>query len=217
MAASQQALGAATRAARSSPALPFAWAASAADVPPQELSNALRDLRRHGRCDSLAADAFINSTAARRAAMLASRWCPPGLKRLAAVDTTAADRPNAAAGTPGWDGRDLRSSAAPRGRIAAAAGAAYSQLRSVAASHPFCPPAVLLGAAQDPDEWVRVQAARCESCPPAAIMLLATDDSWEVTETLAERPDLDSAVLAALAGGSIAESTLDKIGRQPQL
>ena len=113
------------RAARTAAVFPLSALTVTAAVSRQDLSNALRGLRSRGRCGTVASEAFINGTAANRAAAIGSLLCPAALVRLGAADisdavrSAAAGAPGWSADAPGWNKRPL-SSTTPRARVAAA-------------------------------------------------------------------------------------------------
>ena len=194
---------------------PLSAVAAAAAVSQQDLCNALRGLRSRGRCGTVASEAFINGTAANRAAASGSLSCPAGLVRLGAADVSDAVRsattgaPGWSADAPGWNGRPLLSTT-PRARVVAAA-LSGPDGRVEAALVSSCPSALATALAADPDAGIRACVAKNSACPPHASMLLAGDEDSEVVDAVAQRHDLTSSVLTVLAVNAVSADTADRI------
>ena len=191
----------AVRSARRAAMFDLSDAASATAVPQPKLRNALADLGRRGRCDSIAADAANDKQPATRAAALSSRWCPPPAVRLT-IRSDAPQASTAVSGTAGWTARrfDGRPSRVPRHEILAAVNGSELDLRVAAASSVNCPQATLAALGQDAlDEDVRIAAAQNDLCPPAVLAVLVTDADFEVSYAAVRNTACVSSVVAAAA------------------
>ena len=202
------------RAARSAAALPIAAVAAACDVDDRSVKRALLAAHNRGVCDRDAAHAYPAMVSAQRVAVLAGRWCPPALRRVAEMDRSLKAR-RAGAGTASW--ASTTKEIAGAGPSAAAvlatlsrpprAGARHASrlsgyTRLAAAADPDCAAAVLVRLAGD-DQWrVRTAVASHPGCPPLLLAVLAANNSHEpiVRNAVASHPACPLDVFVRLAG-----------------
>ena len=160
-------------------------------------------LGRRGRCDTALMDATQRLSSRERAAVVASRWCPPPLRRLSGADSSGTVRV-AAAGVAGWANRARTDIAAPRWALVAglepglepSGDAAQRRLHSI--RNPSCPHAVSVCLAGHVDSAVRLAAAWNPNCDVGALWRLAADPDAELRAEVAERTT-HASVLAHLA------------------
>ena len=148
----------------------------------------LNGLGRRGRCDTALMDATPRLGSPERAAVVASRWCPPPLRRLGGADSSNTVR-MAAAGVAGWAHRARSDIAAPRRALVAELGSGWVdvQRRLNSIRNPSCPPAVSACLAGDIDAAVRSAAAWNPDCDASTLWRLAADRDADTRAVVAER------------------------------
>ena len=155
-------------------------------------------LGRRGRCDTALMDATQRLSSRERAAVVASRWCPPPLRRLSGADNSGTVRV-AAAGVAGWANRARTDLAAPRRALVTGLEPHPDvQRRRGSIRNPSCPHVVTVCLAGHVDSGVRSAAARNPNCDLGTLWRLAADSDVEVRSEVAERTT-QAAVLAHLA------------------
>ena len=157
-------------------------------------------LGRRGRCDTALMDATQRLSSPERAAVMASRWCPPPLRRLSGADSSSTVRV-AAAGVAGWGHRARTDIAAPRRALVAELGSKRIDVQRWVDSikNPSCPPALSACLADDIDPaGVRLAAAWNQNCDVGTHWRLAADDDAATRAEVAERTT-HASVLAHLA------------------
>ena len=190
----------ATRAARSAPAMSLHAVAAAADTTGRSLVDVLGNLQQRGRCAALAADTATSAAISMRVVGVAWKLCPPGMRRLAAMDRFAVVRA-AAAGTAAWHGRDLDLEwrPAPRSTCAAAARSVAHSFIDAAADNKMCPPTILAALAQHDDWRIRETVAENPLCDRGLLTVLSHDPSWRVGLSVASNPNTAATTVAAMA------------------
>ena len=159
----------------------------------------LRVLQTRGRCDFVAAEAFIDGPdPGARLRAVVSGWCPPPVMRLAEAYEEVAD---SIPGPSGWSTRSMAAPHATRHAFArSAADPGPGPDTGVAvARHRQAPVAVIEHFVVDEDARAEV-AARADTSA-CVLTALTHDDSWLVSSTAAVNPKLPADVLERLTTG----------------
>ena len=156
----------------------------------------LRVLQTRGRCDFVAAEAFIDGPdPGARLRAVVSGWCPPPVMRLAEAYEEVAD---SIPGPSGW------STAAPHATrhafVRSAADPGPGPDTGVAvARHRQVPAAVIEHFVVD--EYARAEVAARADTSACVLTALTHDDSWLVSSTAAANPKLPADLLEWLTAG----------------
>ena len=159
------------------------------------LEQQLRRFSARGRCADDAAAAWVYGDAGTKQALLAQRWCPPSLSRLAETQSDP-DVRAAARGVPGWRSRALFDAATPRGAVAAACRSEASG-RVMAAGCSSLPSAMTVRLGQDNDAVIHEMVAAYGACDPQMATLWAHDHDPQIRGRDGTQPVLPAALVAA--------------------